>query len=295
MGECPSIPPTLRFNTTYTDTTSTPSSLRRSRLEKISLEGDDVINVHGFGNGGEALALLEVRGVTMDFGGLVALREVSFAIEQGEIVGLIGANGAGKSTLFNIIMGVQKPTAGMVFLDGQKIVGLTPHEIVRLGISRTFQLVRPFLNYTVEENVRVGALFGHARHSEVYRRIDHVLKLTELDAKRNLLVRTLPIEQRKMVEVARALASAPRLLLLDEPMAGLNSVEIERFIELIRKISEEGATVLVVEHVMKAIMSVSRRVIVLHAGLKLAEGTPETIMANKDVVAVYLGEDYAKS
>ena len=156
-------------------------------------------------------------------------------------------------------------------------------------------MVRPFLNYTVEENVRVGALFGHARHSEVYRRIDHVLKLTELDAKRNLLVTTLSIEQRKMVEVARALASAPRLLLLDEPMAGLNSVEIERFIELIRKVSEEGATVLVVEHVMKAIMSVSRRVIVLHAGLKLAEGTPETIMANKDVVAVYLGEDYAKS
>jgi len=241
------------------------------------------------------LALLEVRGVTMDFGGLVALKEVSFAIEQGEIVGLIGANGAGKSTLFNIITGLQKPTSGTVFLNGLEIVGLTPHEIVRLGISRTFQLVRPFLNYTVEENVRVGALFGHARHSEVYGRIDHVLKLTELDAKRNLLVRTLPIEQRKMVEVARALASAPRLLLLDEPMAGLNSVEIGRFIELIRRVSKEGATVLVVEHVMKAIMSVSRRVIVLHAGLKLAEGSPETIMANKDVVAVYLGADYAKS
>ena len=164
------------------------------------------------------MALLEVRGVTMDFGGLVALKEVSFAIEQGEIVGLIGANGAGKSTLFNIITGVQKPTAGTVFLDGQEIVGLTPHKIVRLGISRTFQLVRPFLNYTVEENVRVGSLFGHARHSEVYGRIDHVLKLTELDAKRNLFVRTLPIEQRKMVEVARALASAPKLLLLDEPL-----------------------------------------------------------------------------
>src|SRR2546422_1555843 len=247
------------------------------------------------GEGGVALALLEVRGVTMDFGGLVALKEVSFAIEHGEIVGLIGANGAGKRTFFKIITGLQKPTSGTVFLNGLEIVGLTPHEIVRLGVSRTFQLVRPFLNYTVEENVRVGALFGHARHSGVYGRIDHVLKITELDAKRNLLVRTLPIEQRKMVEEARALASAPSLLLLDEPMAGLNSVEIERFIELIRKGSKEGATGLVVEHVMKGIMNVSRRGIGLQAGLKLAEGTPETIMANKDVVAVYLGADYAKS
>src|SRR5437879_7640981 len=118
----------------------------------------------------------------MDFGGLVALREVSFAIEEGEIVGLIGANGAGKSTLFNIITGVQKPTAGTVFLDGREIVGLTPHEIVRLGISRTFQLVRPFLNYTVEEHVRVGALFGHAMHSDLYESLDQWIRRTELDS-----------------------------------------------------------------------------------------------------------------
>jgi branched-chain amino acid transport system ATP-binding protein len=229
----------------------------------------------------------------MDFGGLVALREVSFGIQQGELVGLIGANGAGKSTMFNIITGMQKPTSGTVLFDGREIIGLRPHDIAKLGVSRTFQSVRPFLNYTVEENVRVGALFGHGGNDS--ERIDNLLRMTNLYAKRNLFVKTLPIEQRKMVEVARALASSPKLLLLDEPMAGLNSVEIQKFIELVTNVNKEGVTVLVVEHVMKAIMNLSRRVIVLHAGLKLAEGMPEEILANKDVVGVYLGEEYAKT
>ncbi len=239
------------------------------------------------------MVLLDVRNVTMDFGGLVALKDVSFALEEGELVGLIGANGAGKSTMFNVITGIQKPTSGTVSFDGRELIGLRPHDIARLGVSRTFQSVRPFLNYTVEENLRVGALFGRA--GNVGERVDYLLRLAELDAKRSLLVKTLPIEQRKMVEVARALASSPRLLLLDEPMAGLNAAEIQKFIELIRKVNKEGATILVVEHVMKAIMNLSRRVIVLHAGLKLAEGTPGEILANKDVVSVYLGEEYAKS
>lgn len=237
--------------------------------------------------------LLDVQDVTMDFGGLVALKDVSFCIEEGEIVGLIGANGAGKSTLFNIITGIQKPTSGRVFLSGTNLIGLRPHDIIKLGLSRTFQSVRPFLNYTVEENVRVGMLFGRGENTR--ERLDYLLRLADLETKRSLLVRTLPIEQRKMVELARALASSPRLLLLDEPMVGLNAVEIQKFIELIKKVNLEGVTVLVVEHVMKAIMNLSRRVIVLHAGLKLAEGTPEEVIANKNVVSVYLGADYARS
>ncbi len=234
-----------------------------------------------------------MQDVTMDFGGLVALKDVSFCIEEGEIVGLIGANGAGKSTLFNIITGIQKPTSGRVFLSGTNLIGLRPHDIIKLGLSRTFQSVRPFLNYTVEENVRVGMLFGRGENTR--ERLDYLLRLADLETKRSLLVRTLPIEQRKMVELARALASSPRLLLLDEPMVGLNAVEIQKFIELIKKVNLEGVTVLVVEHVMKAIMNLSRRVIVLHAGLKLAEGTPEEVIANKNVVSVYLGADYARS
>ncbi|MDA4128510.1 MAG: ABC transporter ATP-binding protein [Thaumarchaeota archaeon] len=229
----------------------------------------------------------------MDFGGLVALKDVSFSIEEGEIVGLIGANGAGKSTLFNIITGIQKPTSGRVLLNGLDVIGLRPHDIIKLGLARTFQSVRPFLNYTVEENVRVGMLFGRGENTG--ERLDYLLRLTDLETKRSLLVKTLPIEQRKMVEVARALASSPRLLLLDEPMVGLNAVEIKKFIELIRKVNKERVTVLVVEHVMKAIMNLSRRVIVLHAGLKLAEGTPEEVIANKNVVSVYLGADFVRS
>jgi branched-chain amino acid transport system ATP-binding protein len=239
------------------------------------------------------LVLLDVKGVTMDFGGLVALKDVSFAIEEGEIVGLIGANGAGKSTLFNIITGIQRPTSGRVLLNGKDLIGLRPHDIVKLGLSRTFQSVRPFLNYTVEENVRVGMLFGRGEKSEEH--LDYLLQLTDLETKRSRLAKTLPIEKRKMVEVARALAAFPGLLLLDEPMGGLNPPEMERFIELIRRVNEEGVTILVVEHVMKAIMNLSRRVIVLHAGLKLAEGTPEEVIANKDVVNVYLGADYARA
>lgn len=241
------------------------------------------------------MALLEVRNVEKDFGGLVALKDVSFMIDPGEVVGLIGANGAGKSTLFNIIAGLLEPTSGKVFFEGNDITGLKPHDVVKLGISRTFQSVRPFSNFTVEQNVRVGALFGRIEGADVDRRVEEVLGLTGLDSKRNLLVKSIPIEQRKLVEVARALASSPKLLMMDEPMAGLNSVETGTFIELVKKVNDSGITVLVVEHVMKAIMTLSRRIIVLHAGQKLAEGTPESILADSEVVRVYLGSEYANS
>jgi branched-chain amino acid transport system ATP-binding protein len=241
------------------------------------------------------LALLEVRNVEKDFGGLVALKDVSFKIDEGEIVGLIGANGAGKSTIFNIVTGLLQPTAGSVMFEEEDITGLKPHDIVKLGIARTFQSVRPFLNYTVEQNIRVGAMFGRTEGADLDSRVEKVIKATGLDSKRDTLVRSIPIEQRKLVEVARALASTPKLLMLDEPMAGLNPTETKSFIELVRRVNEDAVTVLVVEHVMKAVMTLSRRIIVLHAGQKLAEGTPESILADREVIRVYLGSEYASS
>ncbi|MDA4121506.1 MAG: ATP-binding cassette domain-containing protein, partial [Thaumarchaeota archaeon] len=166
------------------------------------------------------MALLEVRNVEKDFGGLVALKDVSFKVDQGEIVGLIGANGAGKSTIFNIITGMLRPTAGAVMFEGKDITGLKPHDVVKLGIARTFQSVRPFLNYSVEQNIRMGAMFGRTAGVDLDSRVEEVVRVTGLDSKRDTLVRSIPIEQRKLVEVARALASTPKLLMLDEPMAG---------------------------------------------------------------------------
>ena len=241
------------------------------------------------------MPLLEVREVTKDFGGLVALRGVSLEMGQGEVVGLIGPNGAGKSTLFDVITGIQRPTSGKVVFDGTDVTGFKPYDMTRMGISRTFQSVRPFLSYTVEENIRVGALFGKGDGKSIEERVSHVLRATDLESKKGSLVRSLPMEQRKLVEVARALAGSPRLLLLDEPMAGLNPTEVGEFTQLIKQVNDEGISVLIVEHVMKAIMGICKRIVVLNAVLKLAEGSPDEIMRNAEVVRVYLGEGYAGS
>ncbi len=246
------------------------------------------------------MALLETLNVTKDFGGLVAVKDVSFRVDQGEIVGLIGPNGAGKTTLFNIITGMMKPDAGDVLFEGRSITKLLPHTISKMGISRTFQSVRPFLNHTVRQNIEVGAIYGRqsagdkksgAREAEV----EAVLKMLNLKQKENALAKNLPIEERKMVEVGRALAANPKLLMLDEPMAGLNPYEITQFVNLIKSFKERGITVLIVEHVMKAISSACTRVIVLHHGELLAEGTPSTVLSNQQVVDVYLGESYTAS
>jgi branched-chain amino acid transport system ATP-binding protein len=242
-----------------------------------------------------SLALLEVKGITKDFGGLVALKGVSLEMKQGEIVGLIGPNGAGKSTLFDIITGIERPTAGSVVFDGKDITGFKPYDVTRMGISRTFQSVRPFLNYTVEENIRVGALFGREDGKGVEEKVSQVLKATDLESKRDSRVMSLPTEQRKLVEVARALAGSPRLLLLDEPMAGLNPSEVDDFTQLIHRVNDGGISVLIVEHVMKAIMGICKRIVVLNAGLKLAEGSPDEIQKDSEVIKVYLGEEYARS
>lgn len=243
-----------------------------------------------------SMTLLVAKNVTKDFGGIVALKDVSISVEEGELVGLIGPNGAGKSTLFNIITATYQPTSGRVLLEGRDITRLKPHDIVKLGISRTFQSVRPFLNYTVEENVKLGAIFGHVQTGmDVDEKVRDVLKLTGLLERQNLIAGTLPIEERKLVEVARALASSPKLLLLDEPMAGLNPAETRKFMDLVRKVNDTGAAVLLVEHVMKAVMSLSKRIIVIHSGQKIAEGSPKSILENEQVIKVYLGEEYGKS
>lgn len=237
--------------------------------------------------------LLEVRGISKSFGGLTVLKDVSFEVESGSITGLIGPNGAGKSTMFNIITGFVKPDSGKILFAGREITGLKPHNITKLGISRTFQSVRPFPEYTVEENVRVGALFGRRDARDIRERIEYALELTHLKEKRHESVSSLPIQQRKLVEIARAIAASPVLLLLDEPMAGFNSSEINEFCTMIRKIREKGITVLIVEHVMKAIMGLSDKVIVLSAGTKIAEGRPEAVTKNEHVISAYLGEAYA--
>lgn len=225
----------------------------------------------------------------------MALKDVSFTIDQGGVVGLIGANGAGKSTIFNIVSGTLSPTSGVALFEGKSIIGLKPHDVVKMGIARTYQSVRPFLNFTVEENVRVGALYGRTGQGTADDKVEEVIALAGLESKRGSLVGSLPIEQRKLVEVARALASSPKLLMMDEPMSGLNSVEAKVFIDLVGKINRSGITVLVVEHVMKAITTLCTRIIVLHLGQKLAEGSPETILADKDVIRIYLGSEYANS
>lgn len=240
------------------------------------------------------MAQLEIYDVTKDFGGLIALRDVSFKVDKGEIVGIIGPNGAGKSTLFNIITGIEKPTSGRVVFEGVDITGNKPHEILKLGISRTFQSVRPFMDFTVEDNIRIGALYGRDDGRSVDEKVESILSFTGLAEKRKAIVSSLPIEQRKMVEFGKAIASSPKLLLLDEPMAGLNPTEMTSFLEIIRKVNSQGITVLIVEHVMRAIMGVSDRIIVLSAGTKLAEGEPNSILENKDVIEVYLGEKYVK-
>jgi len=239
------------------------------------------------------MALLEVKNISKKFGGLSVLKDISFNVEQGSIVGLIGPNGAGKSTIFNIISGFIRPDSGRILFRNKDITKLRPHEITRLSISRTFQSVRPFMDYTVEENVKVGALFGRGYGRTVEDRTNYAISLTGLESKRTEKVSSLPIQQRKLVEVARALASSPELILLDEPMAGFNNREIEHFSNIIKQIREKGTTVLLVEHVMKAIMGLSDKVIVLNAGTKIAEGKPEEVTKNEQVIAAYLGDKYA--
>ena len=241
--------------------------------------------------------MLELAGVSKRFGGVAALSNVSFTVPEGEILGLIGPNGAGKTTLLNCISGVHRLDGGSISFEGRRLNGLPPHQVARLGIGRTFQVVKPFVSMTVRENAAVGALFGsaqaHLAPKAAFSWADEVLELVGLARKARLTVGSLTIPDRKRLEVARALATKPRLLLLDEVMAGLNPVEVDEALEMVRRVHAGGITIVLIEHVMRVVVGVCDRVIVLHMGQFLAEGTPEEVLQDRRVVEAYLGEKYA--
>ncbi|TMC09578.1 MAG: ABC transporter ATP-binding protein [Chloroflexi bacterium] len=241
--------------------------------------------------------LLSLREVTRRFGGVAALDGVSFDVGRNEILGVIGPNGAGKTTLLNCVSGVHRLDGGDILLDGRSLRGLPPHRVARLGVGRTFQIVKPFGSMTVRENAAVGALFGSSEARLPTRRAfahaDEVLALVGLAPKRMLPVASLTVPDRKRLEVARALCTKPRLLLLDEVMAGLNAVEVDEALEMVRAVHASGVTIVLIEHVMRVILGVCQRVVVLHLGRHLAEGRPADVLRDSRVVEAYLGEKYA--
>ena len=237
-------------------------------------------------------ALLSVENVSKRFRGLLAVNDVSFALAPGEIVGLIGPNGAGKTTLFNVVAGVLAPDSGDVRWEGRSIAGLAPHAVCRAGIARTFQLVRPFMALSVEDNVLIGALAAERSLAAARARAEGVLRRLELWEKRRVPAASLTLPDRKCLELARALATGARLLLLDETMAGLRPTEIDRMVAILRELNRaDGVTILLIEHVMRAVMALASRIVVLHHGEKIAEGAPAAVVRHPEVLKSYLGEE----
>ncbi len=239
-------------------------------------------------------ALLSVQGVSKRFGGLQALSRVTFDLPERQILGLIGPNGAGKTTLFNVINGVYTPEQGCILFRGRDVTGAKPYTLAHMGLARTHQIVRPLNELTVRENVMVGACFGREHHDigSAAQVADEVLEFVGLAARAGQLARTLNVAQKKRLEMARALAARPYLLLLDEVLAGLNPSEIDGMIQTVLGIRQQGVTIIMIEHVMKAMMNVSDRIIVLDYGVQIAAGTPDQIVHDECVIQAYLGDPH---
>jgi branched-chain amino acid transport system ATP-binding protein len=237
------------------------------------------------------MAILEGRNLTKYFGALAAINSVDFSVENGEILGMIGPNGAGKSTLFNVIMGVYKPDRGEVLLKGSTISGLKPHKICRMGVAKTSQIVQPFTQMTVLENVLVGGLHGkNLSLTNAAREAEEILEFVGLGGLKEMASGSITVPDRRRLELARAIATGAEIILLDENMAGLNPTEIEEVLKLLREIRNQGKTLIVVEHIMRVVMGISDRIVVLNYGEKIAEGTPSEVANNKQVIEAYLGE-----
>jgi branched-chain amino acid transport system ATP-binding protein len=237
------------------------------------------------------MALLEVNGISKSFSGLKAVQNVSFEVPEGKIVALIGPNGAGKTTCFNLIAGVYKTDTGTVIMNGARIDGKRPDEVCRAGIGRTFQIVKPFAGLSVLDNVVVGALNAATSVTEARRKADVVLDILGLAPKRLQAASTLTLPDRKRLEVARALATEPKLLLLDEVMAGLRPTEVDQIVRVLLDLNKRGLTILLIEHVMRAVMALSNNVVVLHHGELISSGTPDEIAKDPKVLECYLGEE----
>jgi branched-chain amino acid transport system ATP-binding protein len=238
------------------------------------------------------MKILELTKVRKSFGGIKAVEEFSLSVEEGEILGLIGPNGAGKSTLFNCIAGVFPPTSGEIVFRGEKINNQKPWDLCHKGLARTFQIVKPFATRSVLYNVMVGAFATTDKRAEAERRALEVLDYLQMEGLKNMRAGNLTIADRKRLEIAKALATRPKLLLLDEVMAGLRPTEVDEMVAIIQRLREAGMTIFVIEHIMRAIMALSDRIAVLHFGTKIAEGPPHEVAHDERVVKAYLGDEY---
>lgn len=239
------------------------------------------------------MPLLEINNLNKRFGGLTVTKDLNMKVEVGQIYGVIGPNGAGKSTLFNQISGNITPNSGKIIYNGKDITGKPPHQLCKEGIGRTFQIVKPFGNKTVLYNVAVGAFARTNNRNEALNRAEEVVNKVGLGKKKDLLAKNLTIVDRKRLELAKALATGPKLLLLDEILAGLTPSEVDEAIKLIREIRDSGVTIVMIEHVMRAVMALCERVLVISYGEQIAEGTPEEVTKNPEVISAYLGDEHA--